>query len=92
MASKTGDPSLLSEWRLDPNDPGSAFVDGSNPRPTKKVALAIGLLLFGTIVLSTGIGIYLSGKDGGKPQKGFSVQVRGCLTGALHVMQASRCS
>mmetsp|Transcript_34744 Transcript_34744/g.87941 ORF Transcript_34744/g.87941 Transcript_34744/m.87941 type:complete len:103 (+) Transcript_34744:164-472(+) len=63
----TQNPSLLSEYRLDPNDATSAFVQTDSRSPNKKIALAIGLLLFGTAVLASGIGVYLSGKEGGIP-------------------------
>lgn len=58
-------PSLL-DLRLDPNDETTAFIQTDARSPKKKIALAIGLLVFGIAVLASGLGVYLSGKDGGK--------------------------
>lgn len=49
-------------YRLDPDDPDYVFQDNYNvSRPWKKVALAIGLFLTGSVLLATGLGLYLSG-------------------------------
>ncbi|KAG2495603.1 hypothetical protein HYH03_006203 [Edaphochlamys debaryana] len=58
-----------SQYRLDPDDGDFTFDDPHRSRPWKKVALAIGLLLVGTILLSVGLGIYLTGVEqaGGLP-------------------------
>lgn len=68
---------LYNQYRLDPNDPNYMFgEDETTGRPWKKVALAIGLLLVGTILLSVGLGLYLSGQP---EAHGIPLMVLGCL-------------
>ncbi|KXZ44187.1 hypothetical protein GPECTOR_71g548 [Gonium pectorale] len=62
--------SQTAKLRLDPySDADFSFGEGAARRPWKKVALAIGLLVVGTILLAVGLGLYLSGKEqsGGLP-------------------------
>lgn len=53
---------LLSTYQLDPEQGDIHFDLGDAPRPWRKVALAVGLLLFGSVLLFTGLGLYLTGK------------------------------
>lgn len=51
-----------SSYRLDPyTDTDFQFGRPVVTRPWKKVALAIGLLVAGTVLLSVGLGLYLTG-------------------------------
>ncbi len=69
MATSTNRPSelsnLLSTYRLDPNvdvEPASPTLKS----PTKKIALAIGLLIFGVILLSIGLDFYINARPNGE--------------------------
>ena len=55
---------LLNEYRLDPE--GDMFDLDAPAKPWKKVALALFLLLLGAVFLSTGLGLYLTGRPNGK--------------------------
>ncbi|KAL6762804.1 UPF0414 transmembrane protein-like protein C20orf30 [Haematococcus lacustris] len=54
-----------THWRVNDDD-ASAFSPTSTS-PTRKVALAIGLLIIGMVLLFTGVGLYVSSKPGGVP-------------------------
>ena len=68
--SGTGQPNegrkLLSEYRLDPNaDLSSTFGLEPPNKPYKKVALAVGLLVLGSVMLFTGVGLFVTGGSNG---------------------------
>lgn len=52
---------LLSEYRLDPNDSSTSFGLDQPMKPWKKVALAISLLVVGSVLLFTGVGLFVNG-------------------------------
>ncbi|PNH03769.1 Transmembrane protein 230 [Tetrabaena socialis] len=54
---------MSSAYRLDPEDTEFSFGEANERRPWKKVALAVGLLLVGTVLLAVGLGLYLSGRQ-----------------------------
>lgn len=56
---------LLSEYRLDPNADVSHFGLQGQAKPWKKIALAIVLLVFGSVLLFTGVGMYVNGTQNG---------------------------
>ncbi|GLC43352.1 hypothetical protein PLESTF_000424500 [Pleodorina starrii] len=75
--------------RLDPfTDTDFNFGNEIASRPWKKVALAIGLLIFGTILLAIGLGLYLSGTE---QSGGLPLIILGSITflpGAYHTRVA----
>jgi hypothetical protein len=57
--------SLLDSYRLDPNDP--TLFDVEQPVMLKrKVALALTLLVIGTVLVAVGVTEFLNGVDGGE--------------------------
>ena len=61
---------LLSEYRLDPNEPVLSDPSGQQNRQAwKKVALAVCLLCLGTLLLTLGLGFWFTGKPNGKHVK-----------------------
>lgn len=61
---------LLSEYRLDPNE-AIQFRDGDVAKPWKKVALAIGLLALGSLLLSLGLGFWFTGQPNRESRTGL---------------------
>ena len=57
----------LEKYRLDPfaDQPYTLNQNNQERKPWRKVALAVGLLTLGCVLLFTGVGIYVSGNDGG---------------------------
>ncbi|PNW88483.1 hypothetical protein CHLRE_01g031600v5 [Chlamydomonas reinhardtii] len=68
---------MKNPYRLDPDDAEFSFGETNTTRPWKKVALAIGLLVVGTVLLSVGLGLYLSGKQ---EQGGLPLIILGSIT------------
>lgn len=60
----SGEKYLLSQYRVDPYD-SSASIDAASPKPWKKVALAVTLLVGGSVLLFTGVGLYVTGRPNG---------------------------
>ena len=53
---------LLSEYRLDPDQPIQIADAQQSGQAWKKVALAVFLLFLGTLLLSLGIGFWFTGQ------------------------------
>jgi hypothetical protein len=66
---------LLNQYRLDPYgaSDGGDLSFGLDPpsRPWKKVALAVMLLVIGSVMLFTGVGLFVSGMNNGEWGKGM---------------------
>jgi hypothetical protein len=60
---------LLNTYRLDPygaSDGDLSFGLDPPSRPWKKVALAVTLLLIGSVMLFTGVGLFVTGQSNGE--------------------------
>ncbi|MEW5299914.1 MAG: hypothetical protein WDW38_002735 [Sanguina aurantia] len=59
--SAVSEKDLLSQYRVDPYD-SSAVIDAASPKPWKKISLAVALLVGGSVLLFTGVGLYVTGR------------------------------